>query len=55
MIGLRGSGPMPKGDMPELWPPIGIKVECVMSVAGPFQPNIVWQKYNPYSAMDRAA
>jgi ABC-2 type transport system permease protein len=47
-----GGGPVPKGDIQELWKAIGVRVPNKPSMGGS-DPFIVWQAYNPYPKLSR--
>jgi ABC-2 type transport system permease protein len=47
--GMFGGGrPMPKADIKRLWEAIGIESQGSVGREGLFQPDLVWQRYNPY-------
>jgi len=47
--GMFGGGqPMPKADIKRLWEAIGIESPGTIGREGLFQPELVWQRYNPY-------
>ncbi len=49
---MMGQRPMPKADIRELWKALGIK--SLGERGGPqnlFQPDLVWQRYNPYQKL----
>lgn len=49
MMGMGGQPGEPKGDLNQLWDMLGIKmVGTDNPMGGPFQVDVVWQKYNPY-------
>lgn len=43
-----GQGPQPKGDIQQLWEVIGLDVPGEPSFMGGYNPDIAWQRYNPY-------
>lgn len=43
-----GGGPQPKGDIRELWRVLGIDSPGEPSMMGGFNPDLAWQRYNPY-------
>jgi ABC-2 type transport system permease protein len=43
-----GGGPQPKGDIKELWKALGIESPGEPSMMGGFNPDLAWQRYNPY-------
>ncbi len=47
MMGM-GARPMPKADIRKLWEVLGIESPGSMGREGLFQPDLVWQRYNPY-------
>jgi ABC-2 type transport system permease protein len=49
-----GGGPVPKGDMRELWEVLELDVPGRPSMMGQgmFNPSLVWQQYNPYPNLD---
>ena len=47
MMGM-GAQPMPKADIRKLWDVLGIQSPGSMGRDGLFQPDLVWQRYNPY-------
>lgn len=42
-----GGGPMPKGDIQELWKALGLVIPKQIGMDG-VSPDVVWQQYNPY-------
>ncbi len=42
-----GGGPMPKGDIQELWKVLGLNIPKDIGMGG-VNPDIVWHQYNPY-------
>ncbi len=46
-----GQGPQPKGDMRELWDLLGLEVPGQTGMMGLFEPDLVWQQYNPYQKL----
>ena len=51
MFGGGGGGPQPKGDIQALWRAIGIAPPGEPSFQGGFNPDLVWQDYNPYQKL----
>ena len=49
--GGGGGGPVPKGDIQALWRVIGIVPPGEASFQGGFNPDLVWQDYNPYQKL----
>ena len=47
MMGM-GSQPLPKADIRQLWEVLGIESQGSIGREGLYQPDLVWQKYNPY-------
>jgi ABC-2 type transport system permease protein len=47
MMGM-GSRPLPKADIRQLWEVLGIDSPGSIGREGLFQPELVWQDYNPY-------
>ncbi len=47
MMGMQ-SRPMPKADIRKLWELLGIDSPGAMGRDGLYQPDLVWQRYNPY-------
>ncbi len=47
MMGMQ-SQPMPKADIRKLWDLLGIQSPGASSREGLYQPDLVWQRYNPY-------
>jgi ABC-2 type transport system permease protein len=47
MMGM-GARPLPKADIRQLWDLLGIESPGSMGREGLFQPDLVWQDYNPY-------
>ncbi len=43
-----GGGPMPKGDIRQLWDALGIEAPGRAGMQGLYSPDVVWQQYNPY-------
>jgi ABC-2 type transport system permease protein len=53
MAMFGGGGPMPKGDMRPLWKELGIEIPGEPSMmTGGLEPDIAWQRYNPYPALE---
>jgi ABC-2 type transport system permease protein len=48
MFGMGGGRPMPKGDIKKLWDVLGIQSQGTMGAEGLYEPDLVWQRYNPY-------
>jgi len=48
---MGGGGPQPKGNIRDLWTAIGIDPPGEPSFHGGFNPDIGWQKYNPYQKL----
>lgn len=48
-----GGGAMPKGDLNELLKVLGIQMPGKPSMGGLFNPDIVWQPYNPYNKIQQ--
>jgi ABC-2 type transport system permease protein len=49
MMGMNR--PMPKADIRRLWDALGIESPGSLGQEGLFQPEIVWQRYNPYQKL----
>jgi len=50
--GMFGCGqPQPKGNIRDLWNAIGIDPPGEPSFQGSFNPDVAWQKYNPYQKL----
>ncbi len=47
MMGMQ-SQPMPKADIRKLWDLLGIQSPGTTSREGLYQPDLVWQRFNPY-------
>ncbi len=47
MMGMQ-SRPLPKADIRKLWELLGIESPGSMGRDGLYQPDLVWQRYNPY-------
>ncbi|TVS14276.1 MAG: ABC transporter permease [Planctomycetaceae bacterium] len=43
-----GGGPQPKGDIQQLWNLLGLQVPGQTGMMGLFEPDLVWQRFNPY-------
>ncbi|TWU40401.1 Gldg family protein [Novipirellula artificiosorum] len=43
-----GGGPMPKGEIRDLWDALEIEVPGRPGMQGLYAPDLVWQQYNPY-------
>ncbi|MCA9175289.1 MAG: Gldg family protein [Planctomycetales bacterium] len=54
MMGI-GGGPQPKGDIRQLWDLLGIQAPGTPGGPSGFQPDIVWQSFNPYPKLEEAA
>ena len=53
MAMFGGGGPTPKGDMRPLWKELGIEIPGEPSMmTGGIEPDIAWQRYNPYPALE---
>ncbi len=50
MMGMGGQ-PMPKADIKKLWDLLGIESPGSMGRDGFYQPDLVWQRYNPYPVL----
>lgn len=48
-----GGGPQPKGDIRELWDLLGISPPGEPGFQGSFNPDLAWQRYNPYPKLRR--
>ena len=48
-----GGGPMPKGDINELFKVLGVQMPGKPSMGGLFSPDIAWQQYNPYPKVEQ--
>ncbi len=46
-----GQGPQPKGNMREMWDLLGLEVPGQTGMMGLFEPDLVWQQYNPYQKL----
>lgn len=50
--GMFGGGqPQPKGNIRELWTAIGIEPPGEPNFQGMFNPDVAWQRYNPYQKL----
>lgn len=45
---MGGGGPVPKGDIRQLWRTLQIDIPGTPSMTGGLNPDIVWQTFNPY-------
>ncbi|MFT7642895.1 MAG: ABC-2 type transport system permease protein [Pirellulaceae bacterium] len=52
-FGGGGRGPQPKGNVKELWNLLQIESDGKFGRAGLFEPQLVWQKYNPYRTLEK--
>ncbi len=43
-----GGGPQPKGDIQQLWNLLGLQVPGQTGMMNLFEPDLVWQRFNPY-------
>jgi ABC-2 type transport system permease protein len=43
-----GGGPQPKGEIQRLWDLLGLQVPGQMGMMNLFEPDLVWQRFNPY-------
>ncbi len=43
-----GGGPQPKGEIQKLWDLLGLDVPGQSGMMGLFEPDLVWQRFNPY-------
>ncbi len=50
-----GGGPMPKGDMRQLWDLLELDIPGQPGMQGLFSPDLVWQQHNPYPTLDDSA
>jgi ABC-2 type transport system permease protein len=48
MFGGGGGGPQPKGEIQRLWNLLGLEVPGQSGMMGLFEPDLVWQRFNPY-------
>ena len=48
-----GGGPQPKGDIRELWDLLGLNPPGEPGFQGSFNPDLAWQRYNPYPKLRR--
>jgi ABC-2 type transport system permease protein len=48
MFGGGGGGPQPKGEIQRLWNLLGLEVPGQAGMMGLFEPDLVWQRFNPY-------
>jgi ABC-2 type transport system permease protein len=53
MAMFGGGGNQPKGDMRPLWKALGIEVPGEPSFSGGIDPDICWQRYNPYPILEK--
>ncbi len=53
MAMFGGGQPQPKGDMRPLWKTLGIEVPGQPSMMGGIDPDIAWQRYNPYPILEK--
>ncbi|MBC8353523.1 MAG: Gldg family protein [Planctomycetes bacterium] len=51
MFGQGGQQPQPKGNIRELWAAIGIEPPGEPNFQGGFNPDVAWQRYNPYQKL----
>ena len=49
--GIGGAGPITKADIRELWDALDLEVPGKAALQGLYQPDLVWQVYNPYPTM----
>jgi len=49
---MGGGGPVPKGDMRQLWDLLELDVPGKPSMQGTFNPSLAWQQYNPYPNLE---
>ncbi|KAA1262365.1 ABC-type uncharacterized transport system [Rubripirellula obstinata] len=47
-----GGGPAPKGDIRQLWELLEVEVPGKAGMQGMYNPDVVWQPYNPYPALE---
>jgi ABC-2 type transport system permease protein len=47
-----GGGPAPKGDIRQLWELLEVNVPGKAGMQGMYNPDVVWQPYNPYPALE---
>ncbi len=50
---MGGGGPVPKGNIHELWDALEIESPGSPGMQGLFSPDLVWQAYNPYPNLQR--
>jgi ABC-2 type transport system permease protein len=53
MAMFGGGGNQPKGDMRPLWKALGIEVPGEPNFTGGIDPDICWQRYNPYPILEK--
>ncbi len=53
MAMFGGGGNQPKGDILPLWKTLGIKVPGEPSFTGGTDPDVCWQRYNPYPILEK--
>lgn len=51
MAMFGGGQPQPKGDIRPLWQLLGLEIPGELSMTGGINPNLVWQRYNPYPVL----
>jgi ABC-2 type transport system permease protein len=51
MFGGGGGGPQPKGDIQKLWNVLGLTVRGQSGMMGTFEPDLAWQRFNPYKKL----
>ena len=49
---MGGGGPVPKGEIRQLWDALELDVPGQPGMQGGFNPSLVWQHYNPYPNLE---
>lgn len=49
---MGGGGPMPKGEIRQLWDLLELDVPGKPSMQGTYNPSLAWQQYNPYPNLE---
>jgi ABC-2 type transport system permease protein len=52
MAMFGGGQPQPKGDIRPLWKALGIEIPGQPSFMGGIDPDVIWQRYNPYPLLE---
>jgi ABC-2 type transport system permease protein len=47
-----GGGPMPKGDIRDLWEALELQAPGKAGLQGYYSPDLIWQQYNPYPNLE---